>query len=135
VTVTVEMIVRPEDREEFLKATSQLRLIFLRNGATLYRIDENLENPGTFRSEMIVHSWAEHLRQHARSTKEETALANRIWEMHAGAEPPVVRHYLQANRLSTPMEFSHFRKHEEGAANFRMTGLGQYEVQITNKDP
>jgi hypothetical protein len=40
VTVTVELIIRPEDREEFLALIGQLRLIFLRNGAFLYRVDE-----------------------------------------------------------------------------------------------
>jgi hypothetical protein len=73
-------------------------LIFLRNGAFLFRIDENLEHPGTFRTEMQIGSWAEHLRQHTRMTKEETELAEQVWAMHAGDEEPVVRHYLKANR-------------------------------------
>jgi len=30
--------------------------------------------------------------------------------MHAGDEEPVVRDYLEANRLSTPLGFSQFRK-------------------------
>jgi MFS family permease len=110
VTVTVETIIRPEDREEFLASVEQLRLIFLRNGAFLFRIDENLEHPGTFRTEMLVGSWAEHLRQHTRMTKAETELADRVWAMHAGDEEPVVRHYLKANRLSTPLGFSQFWK-------------------------
>jgi len=108
--VTVEIIIRPEDREEFLASVEQLRLNFLRNGAFLYRVDENLEHPGTFRTEMLVGSWAEHLRQHARMTKAETELAERVWAMHAGDEEPVVRHYLKANRLSTPLGFSQFWK-------------------------
>jgi MFS family permease len=110
VTVTVEFIIRPEDREKFLEDAEQLRLMFLRNGALLYRVDENLEHPGTFRTEMLVSSWAEHLRQHARMTKEENALAERVWAMHSGDDPPLVRHYLKANRLSTPLDFSKFRK-------------------------
>jgi MFS family permease len=113
VTVTVETIIRPEDRAEFLASVEQLRMIFLRNGAFLFRIDENLEHPGTFRTEMLVSSWAEHLRQHTRMTKEETELAKRVWAMHAGDEEPVVRHYLKANRLATPLGFSQFRKQSE----------------------
>jgi hypothetical protein len=46
VTVTVESVIRPEDREEYLSLVEQLRLIFLRNGAFLFRVDESLENPG-----------------------------------------------------------------------------------------
>jgi MFS family permease len=113
VTVTVETVVRPEDREEFLALVEELRLIFLRYGASLFRVDESLEHPGTFRTEMLVSSWAAHLRQHARMTKAEAELANRVWAMHAGDEEPVVRHYLRANRLSTPLSFGQFRNQPE----------------------
>jgi predicted MFS family arabinose efflux permease len=112
VTVTVEAIIRPEDREGFLSLLEQLRLVFLRNGASLFRIEENLEDPGTFRTEMLVHSWAEHMRQHARMTKAEAELAERIWKMHAGEGEPIVRHYIKANRVSTPLGFTQFRKQD-----------------------
>jgi predicted MFS family arabinose efflux permease len=110
VTVTWELIIHPEDRDEFLALVEQLRLLFLRNGAFLSRVDEKLEHPGTFRTEMLVSSWAEHLRQHARMTKAETELVERVWAMHAGDEEPVVSHYLPANRLWTPLGFSRFQK-------------------------
>jgi len=110
VTVTRDLIIRPEDREGFLALVKELRLVFLRNGAFLFRVDENLEHPGTFRTEMLVSSWAEHLRQHARMTKAETDLIERVWAMHAGDQEPVVRHYLPANRLWTPLGFARFRK-------------------------
>ena len=59
---------------------------------------------------MLLSSWAEHLRQFARMTKAETELVERVWAMHAGDEEPLVRHYLKANRLSTPLGFSQFGK-------------------------
>jgi MFS family permease len=117
VTVTRELIIHPEDREEFLGLVEQLRLIFLRNGAFLFRIDENLELPGTFRTEMLVSSWAEHLRQFARMTKAEAELVERVWAMHAGDEEPVVRHYLPAKRLWTPLGFSRFQKQPEARSS------------------
>ena len=110
VTVTRELVIRPEDREEFLALVEQLRLIYLRNGAFLFRIDENLEHPGTFRTEMLVSSWAEHLRQLARMTKAEAELVERVWAMHAGDEEPIVRHYLPAKRQWTPLGFGRFQK-------------------------
>jgi MFS family permease len=110
VTVTRDLIIRPEDREEFLALVKEYRLIFLRNGAFLFRGAENLEHPGTFRTEMLVSSWAEHLRQFARMTKAETELVERVWAMHAGDEDMVVGHYLPANRLWTPVDFSQFQK-------------------------
>ena len=84
VTVTTELIIRLEDREEFITLTKELRLIFLRNGASLYRVYEILEHPGTFRTEMRVKCWAEYVRQHARMTKTETELAERVQAMHSG---------------------------------------------------
>ena len=114
VMVTRDLIIRPEDQKEFLALVKEYRLIFLRNGAFLFRVDENLEHPGTFRTEMLVSSWAEHLRQFERMTKAETALVERVWAMHAGDEDPVVRHYLPANRLWTPLSL-HFS--QQGSHN------------------
>jgi hypothetical protein len=110
VTITRELIIRPEDRQDFLALVEQLRLIFLRNGAFLFRVDENLEHPGTFRTEMRVSSWSEHLRQHARMTKAEIDFIERVRAIHAGDQEPLVRHYLPANRLWTPLGFAGFRK-------------------------
>jgi hypothetical protein len=95
----------------------QVRLVFLRNGAFHYRVEENLEHPGTFRTEMQISSWAEHLRQNARMTKAETELVERVWAMHSGEQERVVRHYLPANRMSTPLGFGQFRKHLEAGVN------------------
>jgi len=110
VTVTRDLVIRPEDREEFLALVKEYRLIFLRNGAFIFRVSENLEHPGTFRTEMFISSWAEHLRQFERMTKAETELVERVWAMHAGDEDMVVSHYLPANRLWTPVDFSQFQK-------------------------
>jgi hypothetical protein len=103
VTVTMEYVIRPQDRDEFLTLMEQIRLIFLRNGAFLFRVDENLENPETFRTEMLVSSWAEHTRQNERMTKMEREIFERALGMHVGDEGPAVRHYVKADRMSTPL--------------------------------
>jgi hypothetical protein len=46
-------------------------------------------------------------------TKAETELVERVWAMHAGDEEPIVRHYLPASRLWTPLGFSRFQKQPE----------------------
>jgi Transmembrane secretion effector len=103
VTVTTEYVISPQDRNEFLALMEQVRLIFLRNGAFLFRVDENLENPETFRTEMLVSSWAEHTRQLARMTKMESEIFQRVLGMHVGDKGPAVRHYVKADRMSTPL--------------------------------
>ena len=50
-------------KSSFLEFGRTDRLIFLRNGAFLFNIDENLEYPGTLRMEMLLSSWAQHLLQ------------------------------------------------------------------------
>jgi MFS family permease len=110
VTVTMEFIIRPEEWQKFLALIEQVRLIFLRNGAFLFNIDENLENPGTFRTEMLISSWAEHLQQLSRMTKSESEIFHCALAMHVGSEMPIVRHYLRANRSSTPLGFGQYRK-------------------------
>jgi hypothetical protein len=136
VTVTVELIIRPEDREEFLALTKELRLIFLRNGAFLYRVDEILEHPGTFRTEMRVNSWAEHLRQHARMTKAETELAQRVRAMHWSEQELVVRHSLPAHRMTTPLVLSQFLKQFEArsAKPGKESGDGQSADSLAQSD-
>ena len=94
----------------FLEFGRTDRLIFLRNGAFLFNIDENLENPGTFRTEMLISSWAEHLQQLSRMTKSESEIFHCALAMHVGSEMPIVRHYLRANRSSTPLGFGQYRK-------------------------
>jgi MFS family permease len=120
VTIVLEYIIRPEDREEFLALQDQIRLIMLRNGATFFHVDESLENPGTFRVEQLVSSWAEHLRQHARVTKAESEILQRAWEMdvrHLRDARPIAHHYVSANRMSTPRDFGQFRKANEVTLN------------------
>jgi MFS family permease len=124
VTVTSEFLIRTEEREEFLTLMQQVRLVFLRNGAFLYRVEESLEQPGTFRTEMQINSWAEHLRQNARMTKAETELLERVWSMHSGEQPRVVRHYLPANRMSTPLGFAQSRKHLEAGGDMPIAPEG-----------
>ncbi len=135
-TVTWELIIRPEDRAEFLALTKELRQIWLRNGAFLFRIEEFLERPGTFRTEMRVNSWAEHLRQHTRLTKAETELVERVWAMHSGEQERVVRHSLPANRLSTPLGFGQFLKLSETPAvkPGKESGDGQSADSIGQSD-
>jgi len=120
VTIVLEYVIRPEDREEFLALQEQIRLIMLRNGATVFHVDESLENPGTFRVEQHVSSWAEHLRQHARVTKAESVILQRAWGLdirHVRQARPVEHHYVGVNRISALRDFGQIRKEIEAALN------------------
>src|SRR5580704_8292728 len=99
--VVVVMIfeIEQESRRRFLDLMREMRLIYLRNGAFSWRLDEDLEKPGRFRMEMMVSSWAEHLEQHRRMTKNELAVWRQTWSLHSSAsDGPVVKHYLSVHR-------------------------------------
>jgi hypothetical protein len=70
-----------------------------RNGAFQCRLDESLEQPGTFRLEYIVSTWAEHLRQNMRMTIDETEVFQKVWELHVGETEPMIRHFLSTERF------------------------------------
>jgi hypothetical protein len=76
----------------------EVQAICRRNGAFHCRLDECLEDPGTFRLEYMVASWAEHLRQNLRRTVEDSQLYDAVWELNVGDAEPRVRHYLAAKR-------------------------------------
>ena len=129
VTVTTELIIRLEDREEFITLTKELRLIFLRNGASLYRVYEILEHPGTFRTEMRVKSWAEYVRQHARMTKTETELAERVQAMHSGELKPVVGHSLGSVPQTVGGSLEQARKGKQRRLFSRFTWPGRHRFK------
>jgi MFS family permease len=99
VVVVMLFEVEQENRRRFLDLMREMRLIYLRNGAFSWRLDEDLEKPGRFRMEMMVSSWAEHLEQHRRMTTNELAIWRQTWSLHSSAsDGPVVKHYLSVHR-------------------------------------
>jgi len=88
VSITAEFQVDPSRRSEFIKATRDARLIFLRNGAYRWHLYEELKQPNTFRMEVTVHSWKEHLLQLERMTKNEKEVIDKLQNLHIEPNPP-----------------------------------------------
>jgi MFS family permease len=98
VSITVEFEVDRKQGSDFIRTMREVRLIHLRNGAFSWRLHEDLERFNTFRLEMMVPSWNEHLLQQERLTKGEKAMLDRAWSMHVGKSRPEERIYLCVNR-------------------------------------
>jgi Bacterial protein of unknown function (DUF894). len=81
-----------------MRKMRDVRLIHLRNGAFSWRLHEDLERFNTFRLEMMVPSWNEHLLQQERLTKSEKEVLDQVWSMHLGKNRPEERIYLCVNR-------------------------------------
>jgi hypothetical protein len=104
-SITVEFKIDCAHGREFMNLMREVRLIHLRNGAYSWRLHEDLTRPNSFRLEMTVPSWNEHLLQKERMTHAEKELLQRAWSLHMGYTPPEERIYLSVNReLVTPRQ-------------------------------
>ncbi|MBV8901642.1 MAG: MFS transporter [Verrucomicrobia bacterium] len=83
---------------EFMVLMREVRLIHLRNGAYSWGLHEDLMRPNTFRIEMTVPSWTEHLLQNERLTVAEKAIIDRAASLHIGPGPIEQGIYLNVNR-------------------------------------
>ncbi|HLJ90164.1 MAG TPA: MFS transporter [Candidatus Angelobacter sp.] len=93
VLVTVEYEVAAEHQEPFLHAMQEYERVRRRDGAYRWGIFRDLENATRFLETFLVDSWAEHVRQHQRSTGADREIAARVQKFVLGA--PRVRHHVQ----------------------------------------
>jgi hypothetical protein len=92
VLVAVEYEVPSENVHEFLKAIRRYGRIRRRDGASRWGIFHDLEHAGRYVETFIVSSWAEHLRQHERSTRADRELEDQLQRYSHGS--PRVRHLI-----------------------------------------
>ena len=98
VAIVYEFQVDRSRGSEFVQLAREVRLIHLRNGAFSWRLYEDLERFNTFRVEMMVPSWTEHLLQLERMTKVERETIDRIRALHVGDGPIENRIFLCVNK-------------------------------------
>jgi hypothetical protein len=94
-SITVEFKIDCTRGQEFIRMMRQVRLIHLRNGAYSWRLHEDLTRSNTFRLELVVPSWNEHLLQRQRMTKAEKDM------LEKGLESPHGRY--SARRTDLPI--------------------------------
>jgi MFS family permease len=95
VLVTVEYSVPPELESKFVKAMREYARVRRRDGAYQWGIYRDVEVANRYVEIFLVHSWAEHLRQHERQTKADRELEERVYNYIASE--PKVRHLLYAH--------------------------------------
>jgi len=96
VLITVEYIVDPEKAAEFLNAMRKYERVRRRDGASRWGIFHDAEAGDRYVETFLVHSWAEHLRQHARQTLGDRKLEKQV-HSYARREPKV-QHLIYARR-------------------------------------
>jgi MFS family permease len=68
VLVTIEYVIDPGRRAEFLKAIQALRAMRQRDGAFYWQVFQDAAKPARFVECFMAESWIEHLRQHERTS-------------------------------------------------------------------
>ena len=103
VLVTVEYLVDPQNVKQFLRAMRRYGRVRRRDGASRWGIFRDVEHADVYLETFLVSSWAEHLRQHERSTRADRGLEERL-KGYARSEPKV-RHLIHVGSESeTPMQ-------------------------------
>ena len=95
VLVAIDYSVVPGQEAEFIGAIRKYSRIRRRDGAYRWGIYRDTEIANQFVEIFLVHSWAEHLRQHERQTEADRELEQQFFVYVAGE--PKVRHLLYAD--------------------------------------
>jgi MFS family permease len=94
ILVTIEYSVDPERVAEFVTAIYKYEPIRRRDGAYQWGVFRDLEDPDRYLETFLVDSWAEHLRQHERSTRADRAVEDEVDSYIRGKS--IVRHLVAA---------------------------------------
>jgi len=94
VLVTLEYRVNRDQAGEFLEAIHEYGRVRRRDGAYRWGVYRDLEDADRYVETFLIRSWAEHLRQHERSTKADRDVEDRLQTYVTGV--PEVRHLVAA---------------------------------------
>jgi MFS family permease len=98
VMVTVEYRVDPGKQHEFTSVMQHMHRIRRRDGAYMWELFNDIDDPYRIVECFMVESWLEHLRQHERVTVADQDIIERTRAFHLGDALPKVTHLLAARR-------------------------------------
>lgn len=96
VCVTIEYRIPASAGPEFALLMRQLRTQRMRDGAASWALAAG-DAPHTYIESFMLHSWAQRQRLCERMTVSDRQVEDRVVSLHAGAEPPRVRHQVDVH--------------------------------------
>jgi MFS family permease len=102
VVVTIDYRIDPEDIIAFLHIMDERRRIRLRDGARHWRLLRDLEDEQFWIERYQVPTWLDYIRHNQRRTHADTAVSERIRELHKGSWPPRVHRMIERQTSSLP---------------------------------
>jgi MFS family permease len=91
VVVTIEYVIDPARRDDFIVLMQESRRSRLRQGALDWALLRDIAQPGHYLEQITDESWTEHLRRFDRVTASDVALRDRKLAFHVGEDAPAVR--------------------------------------------
>jgi MFS family permease len=88
VSVTTEFLIDPTRRGQCIELMREVRLIYLRNGASRWHLYEDLTRSDKFLMEVVAPSWNDYLRQRERMTKDEKEVIDKLCSLRVDPNPP-----------------------------------------------
>jgi MFS family permease len=98
VLVTIGYRIDSQHAQAFVEAMRQYERIRRRDGAVRWGIFVDAEEPDRYLETFLVHSWGEHLRQHARFTAADRSVEERV--RRYARETPTVTHFIRPTTRS-----------------------------------
>jgi predicted MFS family arabinose efflux permease len=92
VMVTVEYRIDPSRAGEFTALMQKMRMIRRRDGAFMWELFSDIEQPDRIVECFMVESWIEHMRQHERATVADREVTEEAHSFHLGSRRPKVIH-------------------------------------------
>lgn len=102
VLIQIDYRVAREDLAAFVEAINELSGNRRRDGAYAWGVMQDAADPGRVVEWFMVESWAEHLRQHERTSHAGFDLQQQAIRYHQGDLPPKVTHLLALHPDATP---------------------------------
>ncbi len=97
VLVMTEYDITPEDFDAFADAMQPVRRLRLRDGALRWNLFQDTGEPTRWIETILVDSWNEHLRQHARVTHADLETEAAATSYHRGPNEPRVSHLIASS--------------------------------------
>ena len=104
VEVTMSFQIEPSKRDQFLNLLREIREIYLRNGVSSFRVYEDLARKHSFRIEMVMATWREHLLQQERMASSERETWDEVRRLHHAQGPPEIRVYISREKEIVPQK-------------------------------
>ena len=102
VEVTMSFQIEPSKRDQFLNLLREIREIYLRNGVSSFRLYEDLARKHSFRIEMVMATWREHLLQQERMASSERETWDELRRLHRAQGVPEMRLYISREKEIVP---------------------------------